>query len=113
MSKDHGFVDKTRSASDSSSKMKRSTWSPASLILNSLRVLQSGLNVRLVASTFRALLVRNLVASTYSLVVKFFDLDKLILAPSALFKESFFQSLRISFFEKEIEERKGWVETKV
>ena len=101
LSKDHGSFARTRSASVSSSKTNKSTWSQASHIVNSYRDLQRVLKVRPTASTLRALLVKNLAASTYSLLFQFLDFDKLIFLPSTSVKESFFQSLRISSMEQE------------
>lgn len=91
--------------SDSSSNTKRRTWSLASLTLNSLRDLHRSLKVHPITSTFKALLVRNLAASTYSFLFKFFNFVKLILAPSISVKESFFQSLRTSSIVWVVEQR--------
>ena len=70
LSKVHGSLARTRSASDSSSNTNKSIWSPASRTLKSFLVLHRGLNVRPTTSTLRALLVRNLAAKTNSLFCK-------------------------------------------
>lgn len=69
--------------------------------MNSFHDLQRGLKVLPIASTLRALLVKNLAASTYSLLYRFLDFDKLTFVPSTLVNESFFQSLRTSSIEKD------------
>lgn len=115
LSKDHDSVARTRLALVSSSKTNKRMWSPTSLTLNSFQDLQRGLKVLPIASTLRALLIRNLVVRTYYLLFDFFDFVKLILDPSISVKDSFFQSLRISFVpemniesEKENKARLKW-----
>ena len=52
--------------------------------------------MRPIASTLRALFVRNLVANTYSLLRRFLDLDRLRLTSSSSVNDNFFQSYKIS-----------------
>lgn len=88
--KDHSYVARTHLASVSSSKTNKRMWSSASLTLNSFHDLQKGLKVLQIASTLRALLVRSLVARTYSLLFGFFDFVKLILDASIFVRDRFF-----------------------
>ena len=97
LSKDHDSVARTRLALVSSSKTNKRMWSPTSLTLNLFQDLQRGLKVLPIASTLRAILIRNLAVRTYYLLFGFFDFVRLILDPFISVKDNFFQSLRISF----------------